>query len=217
MARHVGIRSLATVIILAGLSHRVAGLTGRSQPAAGEDAGRPTVVVAVFDHAGVSSEELSQAKNHVSHIYRDVGVEVLWTDEAAKDASGRFVIRLMIRRTAPRPRMMGKALGDSHGTEGTAFVYRDQVLDVAGARHLEVGTLLAYAMAHEMGHLLLPYPSHAVTGIMHTDWDGADFAQMSGGTLRFTLAEATAIRTRASNVGTTVAGTGDSRLRTPDS
>jgi hypothetical protein len=216
MARHLGIGSLAAVIILAGLSHRVAGLTDRGQRAAGDDAARPTIVVAVFDQAGVSPEILTHAKNQVSRIYGDVGVEALWTDEAAKDASGRVVIRLMIRRIASRPRMMGNALGDSHGPEGTAFVYRDRVLDVARARNLDVGVLLGYAMAHEMGHLLLPYPSHAVTGIMHTDWDGADFVQMSGGTLRFTSAEASAIRTRASKAGAPGAGNGDSRLRTPN-
>ena len=198
MARHFGIRSLVTVIILAGLSHRLAALTDRSQRVAGEDAGRPTIVVSVFDQAGVSPEVLTHAKSHVRRIYGEVGVDVLWIDEAAKDASGRFFIRLMIRRSASRPRMMGNALGDSHGMEGTAFVYRDRVLDVARARNLDVGTLLGYAMAHEMGHLLMPYPSHAAAGIMHTDWDGADFVQMSGVTLGFTPAEASAIRAKAS-------------------
>jgi hypothetical protein len=64
-----------------------------------------------------------------------------------------------------------------------------------------VATLLGYAMAHEMGHLLMPYPSHAATGIMHTDWDGADFVQMSGGTLGFTSGQASAIRAKASASG----------------
>ena len=104
-----------------------------------------------------------------------MGVEVLWTDAPATNAHGRFVIHLIIRPKASRPRMMGNALGDSHGTGGTAFVYRDRVLDVARARDLEVARVLAYAMAHEMGHLLLPYPSHAITGIMQADWDGARF------------------------------------------
>jgi hypothetical protein len=216
MARHFGIWSLVTVIILAGLGQRVAGFTDRGHRVNGEDTGRPAIVVSVFDQVGVSPEILTNAKNHVTRIYGDVGVDVLWTDQTAKDAAGRFVIRLMIRRIGSRPRMMGNALGDSRGTEGTAFVYRDRVLDVARARNLDVGTLLAYAMAHEMGHLLLPYPSHAVTGIMHIDWDGADFAQMSGGTLRFTAAEASSIRTRASNLGTTGTADGDSRRRTPE-
>jgi len=204
MARRPGVRSLATVIILAGLGHRVVGLTDRRHPVVGEEASPPTIVVSVFDQAGVSPEILTHAKDHVTRIYDEVGVTVRWNDEAAKDATGRFVIRLMIRRIASRPRMMGNALGDSRGTEGTAFVYRDRVLDVARARNLDVGVMLAYAMAHEMGHLLLPYPSHAVTGIMHTDWDGADFAQMSADTLRFTPGQASAIRVRASMIGPAV-------------
>ena len=125
----------------------------------------------------------------------------MWADPTRTDASGRFLSHLIIRPTPPRPRMMGNALGDSHDTGGTAFVYRDRVLDVARSRNLEVARVLAYAMAHEIGHLLLPYPSHAATGIMHADWNGADFEQMRTGSLRFTPAQANAIRTKASERG----------------
>ena len=148
MAGHLGFRSFLAAIMLTGLG----------DPVAGEPAGPPTIVVEVFDHAGVSAETLTRAKHDVSRIYRDLGVEVLWTDAAAKDAHGRFIIHLMIRPNASRPRVMGKALGDSHDTGGTAFVYRDRVVDVARGRDLAVARVLAYAMAHEMGHLLLPYP-----------------------------------------------------------
>jgi hypothetical protein len=60
---------------------------------------------------------------------------------------------------------------------------------------------LAYAMAHEIGHLLLPAPSHAISGIMNADWDGHDFRDMAAGGLRFTAAQANAIRARASQSG----------------
>ena len=145
MARRLEFRSLGMIV-----------LTALSQPIAAGEAGRPAIVVEVFDHAGLSVETLTQAKGEASRIYRDVGVEILWTN--AENAQGRFVNRLIIRPTPPCPRMMGNALGNSHGTGGTAFVYRDRVLDVARSRNLEVARVLAYTMAHEMGHLLLPYP-----------------------------------------------------------
>jgi hypothetical protein len=137
----------------------------------------------------------------VSRIHSDIGVDVVWTDAPTKDARGRFIVHLMIRTKPPRPRMMGSALGDSHGTGGTAFVYRDRVLDVVSARNLTVATVLAYAVAHEVGHLLLPAPSHATSGIMNADWDGRDFRDMAGDGLRFTRAQANAIRARASQSG----------------
>ena len=181
MAHRLGLWGLVTTVILTGLSHLVDG----------GEAGRPTIVVEVFDQAALSPETLTQTKGEVSRIYGSVGVEVLWTN--AKNAQGRFVSHLIIRPT-PLPRMMGQALGDAHDTAGTAFVCRDRALDVARARHLDVACVLAYAMAHEIGHLLLPYPSHAATGIMHGDWDGADYERLRTGSPHFTPAQASAIR-----------------------
>ena len=201
MAGHLGVQSVVAAIILAGLSH----------PVVGEEAGRPTIVVAVFDHAGIPADTLAQAKTDVSRIYGDVGVDVLWTDAAASDAHGRFVIRLIVREKAARPRMMGNALGDSRNTSGTAFVYRDRVVDVARSRSVDVPRLLAYAMAHEMAHLLLPYPSHAATGIMHADWSGEEFRDIAAGLLRFAPTQASAIRAKAGESGAIAMGADDSK------
>ena len=159
------------------------------------------MVVEVFDHAGVSAETLTRAKSEVCRIYADMGVEVLWTGAPATNAHGRFVIHLIIRPKASRPRVMGNALGDSRGTGGTAFVYHERVLHVARARDLEVARVLAYAIAHEIGHLLLAFPSHSIAGIMQADWDGHDCRDMAAGSLAFTPAEASAIRARALRTG----------------
>lgn len=172
-------------------------LVGLSAPVAGEEAVRPAVVVQVFNHADISAGTLTQAMTQVSRIYRETGIEVLWIDAAMRDALGRL-IHLIIRSTPPRPRVMGTALSNPHHTGGTAFVYHDRVLDVAQARALGVACVLAYAMAHEVGHHLLPYPSHAIAGIMRADWDGVDFQQMGTGSLRFTPAQVNAIRATAS-------------------
>ena len=62
MARGLGFQGLVAAGIVAGLSH----------PAAGEEAGRPTIVVEVFDHADVPGDTLTRAKHDVSQIYGDV-------------------------------------------------------------------------------------------------------------------------------------------------
>jgi hypothetical protein len=129
-------------------------------------------------------------------------------------AHGRFVIHLIVRPKAARHRMMGSALGDSRNTSGTAFVYRDRVVDVARSRNVDVPRLLAYAMAHEMAHLLLPYPSHAATGTMHADWSGDEFRDIAAGLLRFAPTQASAIRAKTAESGAEVADT-DPRPRQP--
>lgn len=198
MAGERGFQRLVGALVLVGLS----------DPVAGQDAPRPGIVVTVFNDAGLSAETVTRAEAEVARIYGDIGVDLLWADPARTDAMGRFIARLIIRRTPPRPRMMGNALGDARGAGGTAFVYSDRVREVAQGRSLDVTLVLAYAMAHEMGHLLLPAPSHAVAGIMHADWDGPDFRNMAADALRFTPAQAKAIRARASVSGRVAAQSG---------
>ena len=188
MPSHLGVRSVVALIMLAG----------PSKPVTGEEAGRPAVAVQVFNHARVPAETLTRAQAHVARIYRGTGVEVLWTDAAGTDAPGRFAIKLIIKPKASGSRVMGTAIGDTRGAGGTAFVYRDRVLDVAHERDLVDARVLAYAMAHEMGHLLLPYPAHATTGMMRAEWDSEDFRHIATGWLRFTPVQASAIRAKAS-------------------
>ncbi len=193
-----GHRTWAGVVIIVVL----AGLAEGAEP----DVAR--IVVELSNHAGVAAETLTEAKRHVSGIYKDVGVEVLWTDAADPHSEGEFVVHLVIRSKPPRPRMMGNAFGDARDTGGTAFVYGERVLDVARSRGVDVVRVLAYAMAHEMGHLLLPYPSHAVTGIMHADWSGDELRDIAAGVLRFAPAQAGAIRERASKAAVTAGADG---------
>jgi hypothetical protein len=194
MAGHPGFAGVA-VVVLAGLGGVAEGAGLRS--AEGAEVPSAAIIVELSDLAGIPTETLTQARRQVSLIYRDIGVEVLWTDAPVNDAHDRFIVHLLIRTKPPRPRMMGNALGDSRGTAGTAFVYRDRVLDVARGRRMDFATVLAYGMAHEIGHLLLPAPSHAISGIMNADWNGHDFRDMAAGALHFTPGQASAIRSRA--------------------
>lgn len=53
-------------------------------------------------------------------------------------------------------------------------------------------------MAHEIGHLLLPYGSHSDTGIMKGHWDVEELRRLEPDTLRFTPWQAQMIRGRMS-------------------
>jgi hypothetical protein len=94
-------------------------------------------------------------------------------------------------------RVMGIALGDRHDVGGSAFVFRDRVTHVARERQQDVARVLGYAMAHEMGHLLLPYPAHSTNGIMRAEWNGDDLRHIADGSMLFTPAQATLIRAQA--------------------
>jgi len=49
-----------------------------------------------------------------------------------------------------------------------AWLYYSRIHDLAQLLHLDV-SLLGHVMAHEMGHLLLPYGAHAAAGLMKGD------------------------------------------------
>ena len=140
----------------------------------------------VFNQAGLPAETLARAKGDMTRIYADIGVAIVWTDSAGKDR--RFVVHLIIRARPPRPGVMGTAFGDSRDTGGTAFVYRDRVRDVARGGDLDTARVLAYGMAHEIGHMVLPAHSHSDIGIMRAVMDLSSTPQ------RFTRDEAVVIR-----------------------
>ena len=81
---------------------------------------------------------------------------------------------------------------------GTLWLFYDQILHVARGYHEPLEDILALAMAHEIGHLLLPYPGHSSTGVMVGDWDREGLRAIAGGSLQFTPAQASAMRTKIS-------------------
>ena len=67
--------------------------------------------------------------------------------------------------------------------EGACAVYR-----------ADKAAILAAAIAHELGHLLLPPHAHAPAGIMRADWNASDFARASTGNLFFMDSQAKELR-----------------------
>jgi hypothetical protein len=170
-------------------------LTGQASAAS-----LPTVEVVAYNQAGISADTLARAKTEITRIYGEAGVGVAWMDPAALEPAGAFAIQLLLRRqfVNTSDSVMGTSLGDVHETRGSAVVFYDRVLRSAHERQQDVARVLAYAMAHEMGHLLLPYPAHSPSGIMRSAWDGDDLRHIASGSLQFTAAQAKAIRAKVS-------------------
>ena len=61
--------------------------------------------------------------------------------------------------------------------------------------------ILGLAMAHEIGHLLLPFHSHSPRGIMRARWDRQDFQLATYGNLGFTPMQAELIRSEVQRKG----------------
>jgi hypothetical protein len=193
MAKSVLIATLTTAITASG---------GHAYT---DEVRRPSITVVVYDYTSISDTMLQRAKSDVSSIFREAGVEVVWTGPAAENPIAAFAIQILIRRRAAPESVgaalaaMGASLRDSHEAGGLAMLFRDRITHVAHDRNQDVGCLLAYAMAHEMGHLLLPYPAHSSAGIMRGGWDGDDLRHIGDRSLRFSPAEMIVIRAKAAD------------------
>jgi hypothetical protein len=176
--------------------------TAYSRAASADEPARQLITVRVYDYTAVPDAMLSRAKEDVSRIYRQAGIDITWIDAPDTNPAAAFAIQIMIRRrsvgsTSASGSVMGSSIGDTHDVGGSAFVFRDRVTHVAHERQQDVARVLGYAMAHEMGHLLLPYPAHSTNGIMRAEWDGDDLRHIANGSMLFTPAQTALIRARA--------------------
>src|SRR5262245_439562 len=164
-------------------------------------AGAPAIVrVRLYDQANVQAGQLQQAKAELARICLDAGVRIEWLHGTPPRSTERFTIQLIVRRTGAGmvedPHVLGTVLGREHEQRGTAFVFYEPVLRLVHAGEREAAQVLGYAMAHEIGHLLLPAPAHSSTGIMHEGWDTDDVRRIVSGALAFTSVQDVLIRAK---------------------
>jgi hypothetical protein len=159
----------------------------------------PSIPVIAYNHASASADVFAAAKSLLERIFAAAGVDIRWVDPAAPGPNTASALRLLVRRSEEKSKtQMGKAFTDHPECGGgTAFVFYAAVLHQAHREGQDPAGLLAYAMAHELGHLLLPAPGHSATGVMRPLWDGDDLGHIRNRTLAFTAAQAAMIARRA--------------------
>lgn len=121
------------------------------------------VSVAVCDSVHVPPAFLAGAKHIAGSVYRDIGVTIDWRDGRCGD--DQLAVRLIWRRDTAVD-VSGETVGFAEPGTSVAMVLYDRVDLFARRYHVKSEVLLGYAMAHELGHLLLPPNSHSVTGVM---------------------------------------------------
>jgi len=151
-----------------------------------------TIDLQMRNNAPVPAHILEQSRDDVTRIFAGAGLAVRWTESAP-----RFTVQIV-------PQVLGFDRASSHvmgvalrrASPSMAQVFFKQVQEFARAYHVDLGTMLAYVIAHEIGHLLLPGYGHSPTGLMRAEWDTALVREAINGSLTFT--EAQTARMRAS-------------------
>jgi hypothetical protein len=157
---------------------------------AGETSRPPTIDLQMRSDARVPVDVLEQSRDEVTRIFADAGLAVRWTETTPR-FSVHIVPQVLGYARALSP-VMGVALRKPNGSQVQVF-FR-QVQDFARTYHVDLSTMLAYVIAHEIGHLLLPGGAHSPTGVMQAGWDKALVHDAARGSLTFTEAQAARIR-----------------------
>jgi hypothetical protein len=135
--------------------------------------GRPTVVVRVDNEAAVSAGELESAEGRAADVFRRIGIRVTWVDKETairEEIRAPYTVVVMVAKRSHddggQQRLAHDALGLAAPVAHRAHVYYDRVVAVRVGLRCSIATTLGDVIAHELGHLLLPPPSHSSTGIM---------------------------------------------------
>ena len=185
-----------------------------------------TLTLKIYNYAPTSEETLIQAEKNVKRIFRKLGVDIEWLEVSVPPQGKKAVSRkseLLEQDPSPQLRIlvfsrsMAERLGRSQDALGyaapalegqptnLAYVFYHRVNQLAenllrtgsSGTHSRV-QILAHAIAHEIGHLLLPFDAdslHSPTGIMRAGWDQKDLHSLSRGQLTFTPQQGELIRT----------------------
>jgi hypothetical protein len=144
------------------------------------DAERPAIVLHVQNWAGVAEGDLLRTKAEVDSVFGDAGVDVAWAEgapprDAAKQTAARpprriSVLLLNITRDS-QAGTEGCALGLAVASRSTAYIFFNRLIAATRNRPVDLPVVLGRAIAHEVGHVLLPPGRHAKRGLMRAELD----------------------------------------------
>jgi hypothetical protein len=156
------------------------------------------LVLHLVNLSGAPASIVRDAQHEVTRVYGEIGVPLEWSDgaDASADASDIRVVLLPYESGDLRhseTQVMGAALRTPRGN-AMAYVFYQRVQAEANRYHVAGPLVLACAIAHEVGHLLLPTVGHAPTGLMRACWTRDEFNRAEQGQLRFLPADVARIR-----------------------
>jgi hypothetical protein len=140
------------------------------------------MVVRIYDAAGTPSEFQQSALLVAAEILERAGVSVRWIrcnpnafSAACRKPLGAYELAVRLVKLVERPTAPTLPLGEANvdvvkRTGSLATVYANRVRWFADASDVDFSTVLARAIAHEIGHLVIGTTLHPTTGLMRAVW-----------------------------------------------
>lgn len=153
------------------------------------------VRVALQNYDGVPTDVIKRAQTEVTRLFALIDVDIVWVPEPVADPKTVRFVKVTTWEPTDR-RIPPTALGVTYGERATskrAYILWLRVQRQAERNAVGLDTMLAIAIAHEIGHVLLPRKSHVSQGIMRETWDANDLRLAAAGMLGFSKESAVRI------------------------
>lgn len=175
----------AWILVIAAVASVSANLCADVRP--------PHITVMLRNDAEAPPGMVAAAQRSVSEVYEAAGVDIAWGGPRPA-AMLALVSRERARAIGHRPEVIGFATGNRGRRGKVAYIFLHRVKELSARYRLPESVILGAAIAHELGHLLLPHDSHSDVGVMRPILDHAEFRKADRGELLFTANQAVQIR-----------------------
>ena len=169
-----------------------------------------TIMVEMYDLAGIRSRTLAQGEQLAARIFATAEIDTRWTSGSALDtahlasdfsASSQRGCASAVYLTAVRVQLLLRAPnGFSSQALGYALpcaergmqvtLYADRMRTVSCSTFAGFSRVLGYALAHEIGHVLLRSSTHESHGLMKAVWAKNDWQRAAVMIIPFTPEQA---------------------------
>lgn len=157
------------------------------------------LTVVVFDYTGLSDRSMNELESLSGLLLSRAGIHTQWIHclghargprPAQCDAyleTGTVLIRILATHPGGSNKL-GDPLGVAMVEDGYASIYASDIRKFENRNGLAAGSLMAYAVTHEIGHLLLG-EKHSAFGIMKAVWGKSEYREMAQRWLGFSAVE----------------------------
>jgi hypothetical protein len=184
--QHVCLNAATNLVVAALLA--VPPVSARNRGPAASAQSADTIRVCVNSSTYASVLALNRAKAISTRMLVTAGVVLEWRSAGTAACRGLQPTRIVVLDFAANvpPNQHPGAMAFALPYEAVHIVVLfDRIKENAGSA-VEVSTLLAHVMTHEITHLLQGVSRHSETGVMKAHWDVHDFLQMAQNSLPFT-------------------------------
>jgi hypothetical protein len=167
-----------------------------------------SIQVKVYDYADLKPASLHNAVALTQKILAGTGLSVqiqVCRGSLAVSCEGQnglarsLTIRLVAGGSKTKDSVLRAPLGQSmadHQGGTYASIFMERIQDAAAEANVPSDTVLAYAVAHEVGHLLLGDNAHTPRGVMKGNWDRKDYEAMNQNQFHFIEGQAHQLASR---------------------